>query len=490
MRQAKRKGIVMNRIVLDNSGFTIEEIASITGGTVINKNDAVITSISKDSRDFDNSTLFVAIRGERFDGNNFVSEVLKGGAPAALCERVPEDIGALFGSLVIVNDTIEALGKLSAAYSERISPEIIAVTGSVGKTTTKEFIYAVLSEKFNAHKTEGNYNNEIGLPLSVLSMKKGTEAAVFEMGMSFKGEISYLSKLAKPKIAAITNIGNSHIENLGSRENICAAKLEITDGLDPDGYLLLNADEPLLFAEKDNRTQKVLLISMQNPAADFRALNVRTYDDYSIYDLVLNNRVVTNIQIPTIGIHNVFDSVYAFAVGTIMGMSDDEIKRGLMKFKNTGMRQNIYECGKVTIIEDCYNAGPESMKASLDVLARRCEAAGARSIAVLGEMRELGEYSKQLHMEIGRTVESKNIDRLFTFGKDAENIVLGAINHGYSPEKVGINGDIDSPEVTANAILKILKPNDVILFKASRAVRLERVIELIKEALVGDLSSL
>lgn len=472
----------MNRTVLENGGFTVEEIKCITGGTVINKKDSVITSISKDSRDIDENTLFVAIRGERFDGNSFVADVLKAGAAAALCERVPDNISELSGSIVVVDDTIKALGKLACAYEDRINPTVVAVTGSVGKTTTKEFIYSVLAEKYNAHKTEGNYNNEIGLPLSMLSMKKETEAAVFELGMSFKGEISYLSNLAKPKIAAITNIGNSHIENLGSRENICAAKLEIVDGLAPDGYLLLNADEPLLFAQKDRFPQKTLFISMQNPAADFRALNVRTYEEYSIYDLVLENRVVTNIQIPTIGTHNVFDSVYAFAVGCIMGLSDEEIKRGLMKFKNTGMRQNIYEYGKITFIEDCYNAGPESMKASLDVLSRRCDGK-ARSIAVLGEMRELGEYSKQLHMEVGRCVASKNIDRLFTFGHDAENIVLGAINHGYLTENVGINGDINLPEVTAEAIRKILKPGDVVLFKASRAVKLERVIELLKASL-------
>ncbi|MBQ7821480.1 MAG: UDP-N-acetylmuramoyl-tripeptide--D-alanyl-D-alanine ligase [Clostridia bacterium] len=473
----------MNRIVLDNGSFTVDEIVAITGGAVIKNGGSSITSISTDSRDCTDGTLFVAIKGERFDGHDFIEDTMNAGAVCALCERVPDNASSLSGDLVIVENTISALGKIAHAYLERLSPSVVAVTGSVGKTTTKEFIYAVLNEKYNAHKTEGNFNNELGLPLTVLSMKKDTNTAVFEMGMSFKGEISYLSKLACPKIAVITNIGNSHIENLGSRENICAAKLEITDGLDPDGYILLNADEPLLFAQKDLLDHKILFISMQNPAADFRALNVRTYDSYSIYDLVLPNRVVTNIQIPTIGIHNVHDSVFAFVCGLLMGMSDDEIKRGLMKFKNTGMRQNVYEYGGVTIIEDCYNAGPESMKASLDVLAKLSFKNGTRSIAVLGEMRELGEYSKQLHMEIGRAVASKNIGKLFTFGRDAENIVLGAINHGYLPERVGINGDIETPQTTANALRTILKPGDVVLFKASRAVRLERVIEMLKKAL-------
>ncbi len=473
----------MKRIELENGGFTIEEIAKVTGGSIIGNNGATVTSVSTDSRECTKGTLFAAIKGERFDGHDFIKATMESGAVCALCERVSENTSELPGSLVVVPDTIVALGKLAHEYLKRLSPEVVSVTGSVGKTTTKEFIYAVLNEKFNAHKTEGNFNNELGLPLSILSMKKDAKAAVFELGMSFKGEISYLSKIARPKIAAITNIGNSHIENLGSRENICAAKLEIVDGLDPDGYILLNADEPLLFAKKDAFKQKTLLISMKNSAADFRALNVRTYDDYSIYDLVLPNRVITNIQIPTIGVHNVFNSAYAFVIGLIMGMSDDEIKRGLMKFKNTGMRQNVYEYGGVTIIEDCYNAGPESMKASLDVLSKLSQKNSRRCIAVLGEMRELGEYSKQLHMEIGKAVHAKGIDMLFTFGHDAENIVLGAINHGYPSEKVGINGDIDAPEKAAAALRSAVKPGDIILFKASRAVKLERVIELLKESL-------
>ncbi len=473
----------MKRIELENGGFTVAEIAEITGGSIVGSADKTVTSVSTDSRECTNGTLFVAIRGENFDGHNFIKETIEAGAVCALCERIVDNTASIGGALIVVPDTVIALGKLAQEYLKRLATEVVCVTGSVGKTTTKEFIYSVLNEKLNAHKTEGNFNNELGLPLSVLSMKKDASAAVFELGMSFKGEISYLSKIARPKIAAITNIGNSHIENLGSRENICAAKLEIVDGLDPDGYILLNADEPLLFARKEDFTQKTLLISMQNPKADFRALNVRTYDDYSIYDLVLPNRVVTNIQIPTIGIHNIFDSVYAFVIGLIMGMSDDEIKRGLMKFKNTGMRQNVYKYGSVTIIEDCYNAGPESMKASLDVLNKVAAKNGGRSIAVLGEMRELGEYSKQLHMEIGKTVAAKKIDMLFTFGHDAENIVLGAVNHGYPAEKIGINGDTDAPERAALAIRNALRVSDTVLFKASRALKLERVIEYLKKEL-------
>ena len=476
----------MNRIILDNSGYTPLEIAEITGGSIIRNNGGRINAVSTDSRDCSAGTLFTAIKGERFDGHDFIADTVKAGATAILCERVPENAASLGADFIVVNDTVSALGKLGKACKDAVAPFSAAVTGSVGKTTTKEFIYAVLSEKFRTHKTEGNFNNEIGLPLTMLSMKKDTEAAVFELGMSFKGEISNLSRLAEPKIAVITNIGNSHIENLGSRENICAAKLEIIDGLDPDGFLILNADEPLLFAQKGRIKNKLVFVSMQNPAADFRALNVRTYDDYSIYDLVTPNRVVTNIQIPTIGAHNVYDSAYAFVIGMLCSMTDDEIKRGMMKFKNTGMRQNIYSCGGITIIEDCYNAGPESMKASLDVLSKLSAKTSSRSLAVLGEMRELGEYSKKLHMEVGKNVESRKIDKLCTFGKEAESIALGAINHGYSPEKISINSDIEKPEATVDAIRSFIRPGDCVLFKASRAVKLERAIELLKKSLEED----
>lgn len=473
----------MNKIFLDFCDYSAEEIAEITGGSVILGNSDRINSVSTDSRDVESGTLFVAIRGERFDGHDFIADVFGAGASCALCERVPEGAQGLGGSLVVVKDTIAALGKLAKNYKSRIAPWTVAVTGSVGKTTTKEFIYAVLNEKNKTHKTEGNFNNEIGLPLTVFSMEKDVKSAVLELGMSFKGEISRLSEIARPSVAVITNIGNSHIENLGSRENICAAKLEILDGLEPDGYVILNADEPLLFAQKGRLREKLLFVSMQNPAADFRALNVRSYDDYTIYDLVLPGRVVTNIQIPTIGAHTVYDSACAFVVGLLSSMTDEEIKRGLMKFKNTGMRQNIYSFGGITIVEDCYNAGPESMKASIDVLAKLSEKSGTKSVAVLGEMKELGEYSRQLHNDVGKAVAAKGIHRLCTFGKDAENIALGAINHGFSHDRISINSDTEAPDATAIAIRAFISEGDVVLFKASRAVKLERVIESLKKLL-------
>ena len=323
-------------------------------------------------------------------------------------------------------------------------------------------------------------SREIGMPLTVFDMPETTQVCVLEMGMSDLGEISRMTHVAEPDIAVITNIGNSHIENLGSRENICKAKLEIVEGVPKNGWVILNADEPMLFAQKGKLTQNLLFVSLQNPLADYRALNIREYEDSTEFDLVAGTRVVTNIRIPTIGRHNVYDATYAFAVGILLGMSDEEIKVGLQSFHNTGMRQNIYEYGGITIIEDCYNAGPESMKAAVEVLARMADKTSCRTVAVLGDMRELGEYSKQLHMEVGTLVAERRISNLVTFGREAENIALGAINHAFKPDNISISTNIENPGAAAKIVHDLIQRGDAVLFKASRAVRMERVIEELK----------
>lgn len=455
--------------------FTFDEAAATLG--VPNRGGADIYAITTDSRETESGALFVALRGERFDGNDFVGQAVARGASAVVAERLPEGMDESDSRKVfVVRDSLEALGRLAAAYRTRIAPKVIAVTGSVGKTTTKEFVSAVCGSKYQTHKSEGNFNSEIGMPLSILSMPQTTQVCVLEMGMSQAGEIGRMTRAAMPDIAIITNIGNSHIENLGSRENICKAKLEIVEGMSGDGCVILNADEPLLFAKKGTLKQRTLFVSLINPTADYRALNIREYEDSTDFDLVAGTRVVTNVHIPTIGLHNVYDATFAFAAGVEAGMSDEEIKRGLRAFRNTGMRQNIYEYGGCTIIEDCYNAGPESMKAALEVLASVAEKNKGRSIAVLGDMRELGEYSKQLHMEVGKLVASRHISKLITFGREAENIALGAINHAYKPGDISINNNIEAPALAARAVCDAVLKGDVILFKASRAVRLERVI--------------
>ncbi len=465
--------------------FNTAELAHIVGAKCSLSDD--ITSIVTDSREAESGALFVALKGERFDGHDFICQALSKGAAAVIAERIPDGTNEDDAKrILVVRDSIEALGMIAGAYKERIHPRTVAVTGSVGKTTTKEFVYAVAGAKYLAHKTAGNFNNEIGMPLSVLDMPETAQVCVLEMGMSGLGEISRMTAIAKPDIALITNIGNSHIENLGSRENICKAKLEIAEGVPENGYVILNADEPMLFAQKGKLSQNLIFVSLQNPQADYRALNIREYENSTEFDLVAGRRVVTNVKIPCIGRHNVYDATYAFVVGILLGMDDDEIKRGLMSFHNTGMRQNIYEYGGITIIEDCYNAGPESMKAAVEVLARLAEKNKCRSVAVLGDMRELGDYSKQLHMEVGALVASRHISNLVTFGREAENIALGAINQGLKAENISVNTNTDNPLAAAKTVYELVSKGDAVLFKASRAVQLERVIEELKALIDAD----
>ena len=238
--------------------FSVSEIASLLG--LESSCEAKIRSITTDSRETESGSLFIALKGERFDGNDFIPQALARGA-AVIAERMPEDLAEDEAERVlVVKSSLDGFGKVAKAYKDRINPRTVAVTGSVGKTTTKEFIYAVASARFLTHKTEGNFNNEIGMPLSILSMPETAQVCVLEMGMSQAGEISRMTRIATPSIAVITNIGNSHIENLGSRENICRAKLEIIEGMPDDGWVILNADEPMLFAQKGKLKQNILFV--------------------------------------------------------------------------------------------------------------------------------------------------------------------------------------------------------------------------------------
>ncbi len=433
----------------------------------------VITSVVTDSREVTPGALFVALKGEKSDGHAYIEKAAAMGAVCILAEKLPEKLPNC--SLLLVNSSVQALGRLAKAYKEIISPLTVAVTGSIGKTTTKEFVAAVLSQRFSTAKTPGNFNNQLGLPLTLLSLKKNDEALVVEMGMSAKGEIAYLSDLAHPKIGMITNIGSSHIEHLGSREGIRDAKMEITSGMDTGAALLLNGDEPLLAGVPGAR-----YLSFQNPHADFYICPVEETENGSAFDLTFQGTTYESIVIPVIGAHNIWDASYAFAVGLICGMGEYEIRRGLMNFSNTGMRQNLYEANGIWILEDCYNAAPESVKAALAVLSRTAEIKGGRKIAVLGDMRELGLYSEKGHRLVGTYAAQARLDMLITFGKDAALIAESAIANGVPETAVWSFENLDQPEKVSSCLANALHKNDVVLFKASRAVRLERVIACLK----------
>ena len=451
--------------------LTVEELARMCGGKIVGSTDKKITAITTDSRDICGGALFVAIKGEHFDGNNYLNAAHESGAVCSLAERVPEGFA---GCAIVCESTKIALGKIAKAYKDRIAPLTVAVTGSVGKTTTKEFIYAVLSEKYKTLKTEGNFNSDIGLPMTLLGLSEDDSAAILEMGMSAKGEIEYLSKIASPRIAVITNIGSSHIGLLGSREAIRDAKLEIREGLLKDGTLILNGDEPLLAG-----IEGAIYVSFENENAEYYISGIVEGENGTAFDLTVKGNKYESVLIPTVGEHNVLNAAYAFAVGSAAGLGEFEIRRGLLKYKSADMRQQIYNKGGKVILEDCYNASPESMIAAIKVLSGIAARKGGRKVAVLGDMRELGSYSKEEHRKVGAAVAAYSIDLLFTIGKDAKEIAESALYFGLEKENVYVFEDIDDVERIGKAIADVTGPSDVILFKASRAVALERVAKYI-----------
>ena len=465
----------------------IKEIAAITGGELHCFGGADIntecTGIEIDSRKIEAGDIFVAIKGERVDGFDYIENAIASGAVCIIANRMPEETIAIDGSFafVVVRDPVVSVGDIAHVYKKRIKLRTIGVTGSVGKTTTKELIYAVLSEKFKVHKTEGNHNNELGLPLSLLGMQADAEVAVLEMGMSNFGEIARLSEIAEPDFGVITTIGTSHMETLGSRENICKAKMEIVEGMKESGELVLCGDEPLLYAYRRSEYNPTY-ISVYNTDSEFRAVNIRYADNSTSFDIVANRDVITNLTVPALGIHHVYSALFAYAIGVKFGLSADTIREGFMKFQNAAMRQSIYEIGGVKIIDACYNASPESMRASIEVL---CELSrqngGARKMALLGDMRELGAETRALHEKIGEYVAEKKLDKLFTYGLAASSIATGAKASGMRECDIYDNPDVTNPLASGQAILDVVRPGDIILFKASRAMAAEKILTFLRE---------
>ena len=440
--------------------------------------------ICTDSREADGKTLFVVTVGEKVDGHNYMLSAAKNGCRFFICQRIPEELenSRYDYAAIVVEDSIKALAKVAEGYLQTLDMKKAAVTGSVGKTTTKEFIYAVLKNKFNTHKTKANYNSVIGMPMSMLEANGEYEAAVIEMGMSGFGEIETMSCVAKPDVACITNIGSSHLEYLGSRENICRAKLEIISGME-NGVVLLNGDEPLL-VDADVKDNRKVLVGIDNEGCFVRAVNLRYCDEGSVFDVIYGDETYADVAINVIGKQFVYASLFAFAVGREFGVDAEKIIEGLKNFENADMRQNIYEVCGITIIEDCYNASPESMRAAIDVLKTLSKSKkGSRMTALLGDMRELGENSKQFHKEVGHYFGNSGGKLLMTMGTLARDIAFGALEAGLAEKNVYVTTDYNEVERIGNTLLDILKEGDVLLVKASRAIGAERVVEYIKSRL-------
>ncbi|MBQ8402951.1 MAG: UDP-N-acetylmuramoyl-tripeptide--D-alanyl-D-alanine ligase [Clostridia bacterium] len=455
---------------LSESGLTLADAARFMGGTLCYADPQTkFYKISTDSRKISGGELFFALCGERFDAHSFVPAVTAAGAICSVVSKPQEENVPH----ILVQDTKTALGAFAKNYYALFDSVTVGVTGSVGKTTTKEFIAAVLAEKYETAKTAGNFNNEIGLPLTLLAFRAPQNALVAEMGMSARGEISRLTRIARPDIAVITNIGSSHLENLGTRENIALAKLEIAEGLTENGVLIMNGDEPLLRAHK-NICKNTRFISLIDKNCDYYAYNIVEGEDFISFSYTSPRGTCEGVRIPAIGKHNVYNALCAIAVGENAGVESEKIRKGLLAFTGCAMRAQVEKRGEITVIEDCYNASPESMRTSIDTL---CHVArnGGRKLAFLGEMRELGKDSAKMHFSVGEYAARAGVDLLFTFGADALEIANGAKSAGLPKENIVSFENAEDASAAAGKLKTMLKKDDVILFKASRALKLERI---------------
>ncbi len=444
------------------ANITLRQAAKWCGGTVDARYENVeFIGAGNDTRTIQPGQLFIALQGFR-DGHDFIPAAMERGAAGVLCRRRVGDYPAIY-----VDDPRTALGQIAGELLKQIGCKVVAVTGSVGKSTTKEMIAAVLGSTYHVSKTPANHNNAIGMPMAILSMPLDTEVAVLEMGMNHFREIAYLSNIAHPDVAVIVNIGTSHMEFLGSREGIRAAKLEITEGMDPSGMLLLNGDDTLLLYLEKKPPQRITYFGCSEQCA-IRALEVRQEEDLLCFRMEAG-RLSVPVQMHLEGEHFVTDAMAAVAVGLKLGVPAERISQSLGAFHNMSGRQEIFKAGDYTIIKDCYNASPESMIAALGVLGNR----PGRHIAVLGDMLELGDCANAEHYKVGR-IAAEKADMVFAYGDYANRIIDGTITGGMSQSRG--RAYHDSRELVS-ALRQTAKPGDVILFKASRAVHLEQVLE-------------
>ncbi len=445
----------------------LRQVAAWCGGKLDPKYDTVaVEGVTTDSREIKGGDLYIPLSGTHADGHSFISRAMEDGAAAVMTERTPK---AGIPS-VQVRDTLEAFGHLAAQYRASLPVKVLAITGSVGKTTTKEMLAAILHRRFRTTWTEGNHNNNLGLPISVMDIEADTEYAVLELGMNHFGEMSYLTKIAKPDVAIFTNIGTMHIEYLGSREGILRAKMEILEGMSDKGIVIMNGDEPLLWNLRDSMKRKHYYFGVKNEACDVRASDLRPAAEGEYFTITGFGRSFP-VFVPVVGRHSVYNALAAAAAALLCGAEERDVREGLAGFTNTGRRQQIYVKKGFTIIDDCYNAGPESMAAALDVLAaRKCE---GRRIAVLGDMLELGAVSSAEHYRVGRLAAEKGIDVVMAFGANSQRLISGAVTGGIAAGRALGYDDQDQliQELRARA-----QPGDVLLFKGSRGSRMERVL--------------
>lgn len=444
--------------------------------SLFNEINTNINKITIDTRKIEKNDCYIGIKGEKNDGNKFFMDAFEKGASLVILDNfeMTDEINDYLvknnKSIIVVENTIKALGDLAKYKRSLFYSPVVAITGSAGKTSTKDVIYSILKEKYKAHKTIGNQNNHLGLPLTILSLEEDNEVLVLEMGMNHLGEISYLTSIAKPDVAIITNVGTAHIGNLGSRENILKAKLEILEGLNPNGVLIINNDNDLLHKWYEENKEKIEIHTYGiNNSSDVIAEKIELGEEKSKFVVKTSSEKV-NIDVPVGGEHFVYNALCGFMVGKVLGLTAKEIQNGISKFELTKKRMDIRVLKNgATLINDSYNASYESMKASLKYLSSRTD---LRKIAVLGDMLELGDFSKELHEKVGEEVANDNIDVLICRGEFAKNIISKA-NKNKKTQCILLQNN----EEILSKLQEILKEGDGVLIKASNGMKFYEICQ-------------
>ena len=452
--------------------MSIKEIADACHG-IYHGDPALLTkeasSVAIDSRKVEKDTLFVAIKGARVDGHSFIPQVMEAGA---LCSVSEQDLGDVDYPYIQVTSSTEALKEIAEHYRCSLDIKVVGISGSVGKTSTKEMIASVLSEKYCVLKTEGNFNNEIGLPLTVFNLREEHEVAVLEMGISHFGDMEPLARIARPDVCVITNIGYAHLENLGTRDGILKEKTSMTDFMQPDGTVIFNGDDDKLRGYTSDKGIQPVYFGL-DPACPFHAEQVDrkglkgTYAEF----VTPSSHFHAHISLP--GDHMIYNALAGIAVGYALGMDDDAIARGIEKLIPIAGRNNLIEAEHYTIIDDCYNANPASMRSSLDVLAY----ADTRKVAILGDMGELGTNEKEMHRQTGTYAIDKGIDLLICIGKLSSEMAEAAQEKAVAENKKTRILHFDTKEDFYEEMSQILNEKDTVLVKASHFMEFPEIVK-------------
>lgn len=472
--------------------MTLEKIAAACGGSLCGgelteeKRAAESTCVVIDSRKIEPGGIFIAVRGERVDGHDFISAVAEKGALGVVCEREPAHCELPY---ILVKDSLKALQQIAAFYRSGLSLPVVGITGSVGKTSTKEMLAGVLAQGFSVLKTEGNFNNEIGLPLTVLQIRKEHTAAVLEMGISDFEEMHRLSRIARPDICVITNIGQCHLENLGSREGILKAKTEMLDYMNPRGSIFVNGDDDMLRRVKGNRkgrlgTERTFSYEAEKggvqhfgrkPENEVYASEVRDRGLLGSHAVLHVGHLVFPVEISLPGAHMVYNALAAAAVGNALGLSKEQIQKGIAGVQAVGGRSHVIALPSYTVIDDCYNANPVSMEAALSLLAT----AVGRKVAVLGDMFELGEEEKVLHERVGAYAVESGVDVLVCVGELSRSMYEAALRENKNPGTMLYY--FEKRDEMLQKLPELIRQGDNILVKASHGMAFQKVVSCLQE---------